>query len=65
MTQVRCLFCLHPAATEREFQRRFGPEVALAGPCGHSENGAALVNSRYCCERWESLPAHKGTADPS
>ena len=46
MTEVRCLFCLHwrpddenPEATEREFQMRFGPEVGVAGPCGHPENG--------------------------
>jgi hypothetical protein len=73
MTEVRCLFCLHwrpdddnPAATEREFQMRFGPEVAVAGPCGHPDTSKALTNSLYSCERWEpKRAAHQGPAPPS
>jgi hypothetical protein len=45
MTERRCLRCLHwqsdadnAAAVEREFQMRFGPEVALVGMRGHPEH---------------------------
>ena len=58
MTEVRCLRCQHwrsdednPEAVEREFQMRFGPEVALVGMCGHPEHGGQ-VNSRWCCKDW-------------
>jgi hypothetical protein len=59
MTEVRCLRCRHwhseddnPEAIEREFQMRFGPEVALVGKCSHPEH-VGQVNSRWCCDDWE------------
>ena len=36
----------NPEAVEREFQMRFGPEVALVGICGHSEH------RRQVTRRW-------------
>ena len=57
----RCLFCVHmhsevdnPAGAEREFQMRFGPEVALVVGCGHPEH-RSKVNTLWCCKDWEPL----------
>ena len=65
MTERRCLFCRHvrtdednPAATEREFQMRFGPEAALAVWCGHPEHQRQL-NTLYCCVHWEHPTAER------
>jgi hypothetical protein len=58
MTERRCLRCLHwqsdadnAAAVERDFQMRFGPEVALVAMCGHPEH-RQQVNTRWCCADW-------------
>ena len=55
----RCLFCVHmhsdvenPTSAEREFQMRFGPEVALAVDCRHPEH-RNQVNTLWCCKDWE------------
>ena len=63
MTERRRLRCLHwrsgedhPDAIEREFQVRFGPEVALVGDCRHPDHRRS-VNSRWCCEHWEDAVA--------
>ena len=63
MTERRCLFCRHwimlgddpnPVAAEWEVQGRHGPNVGLAGQCGHPTRtryyGAASIAT---CELWE------------
>ena len=63
MTERRCLFCRYwimlgddpnPVAAEWEVQGRHGPNVGLAGQCGHPTRtryyGAASIAT---CELWE------------
>jgi hypothetical protein len=71
MTEQRCLRCLHwrsdddnPEAVEREFQLRFGPEVAVVGSCRHPAH-CRSVNSRWWCEDWQELGAQRSEPEPS
>ena len=63
MDEQRCLTCRYfgseednPAAEERAIEMRYGPEVALMGPCTHPEH-PATINTKCVCEDGEERSA--------
>jgi len=63
LVERRCLYCRqwlpvgglgdNPESDERAMEVRYGPEIAMAGGCGHPEPVRVGATSKAACHLWE------------